>query len=153
VTDEHGLGYFGGLAGLGWAVRGGGLAVLNGDRCGAFRRFFGLDGWRYGGFSQVGAVAGDRKHDVVAQVVDEMPPVGDLDRVGRAVPRAFGVGTGPVSADDLDARMPAQPVGDGGGLPVGQEVDAYRCPRRSRRCRRSVPGAARNRQCPTAPPC
>ena len=67
--------------------------------------------------------------------VPQMPPVGDLHRVGRAVPGAVGVPAGPVSADQLDAGMETEPVGEIGGfsaqehvarsVPVGQ-VDQHR---------------------------
>jgi len=50
-------------------------------------------------------------------------PVGDLHRGGRRLPGGPGVGTAPVPADHLDARMGAQPVREGTGLPVRQHVD------------------------------
>ena len=52
-----------------------------------------------------------------------MPPVGDLDRVGCAVPATLGVGTGPVPADHLGAGMRLEPRGERAGLAVGEQVD------------------------------
>ncbi len=40
-----------------------------------------------------------------------------------AATHAIGVGTGAVRSHDLDPGMPLQPVGHGGGLAVGQQVD------------------------------
>jgi hypothetical protein len=60
--------------------------------------------------------------DVFAQVVPQMPAVGDLDRAWRAGGSAVSVGSGPVPADDLRAGAALQPCLQGGGLPVGQQV-------------------------------
>jgi hypothetical protein len=51
-----------------------------------------------------------------------MPAVGDLDRLRRGLPGAVGVGAGAVPADDLGSRVLPQPGGEGGRLPVGQQV-------------------------------
>jgi hypothetical protein len=50
-------------------------------------------------------------------------PISDLDRIRRAVVGAFGVGAGSVSADDLHARMGAEPGGQCLGGAVGEHVD------------------------------
>jgi hypothetical protein len=47
----------------------------------------------------------------LGHVVPDMPPVGDLGRLGRTLAGAFGVGAGPVSADGLHLRVLAQPCG------------------------------------------
>src|SRR5262245_28748135 len=52
-----------------------------------------------------------------------MPAVGDLDGLGRAGAGPLGVSRGAVAADDLDARMLAQPFFDRRGFAVGQQVD------------------------------
>ena len=51
-----------------------------------------------------------------------MPAVRDLHRVRRPVARALGVGARAVAADHLHAGMPAQPLGEGAGLPVREEI-------------------------------
>jgi hypothetical protein len=52
-----------------------------------------------------------------------MPAVGHLDRVRRALARAVGVSSGPVTADHLRARVRGQPRLQRGGLAVGQQLD------------------------------
>ena len=52
-----------------------------------------------------------------------MKPVSHLDRIRGSLPGAFGVGAGPVPADDLHAWVVAQPLGEGVSLAVGQHVD------------------------------
>jgi hypothetical protein len=58
----------------------------------------------------------------LAEVAPQMPPVGDLDRLGSADPGALGIERGPVLADDLDARPLRRPRGQRGGLPGGQHI-------------------------------
>jgi hypothetical protein len=47
----------------------------------------------------------------LGHVVPDMPAVGDLGGLGCALAGAFGVGAGPVPADDLRTRAVAQPRG------------------------------------------
>jgi hypothetical protein len=70
-------------------------------------------------------MARHRALDGLAEVVPEMPAVGDLDRLRCAAGGAIGVGAGPVPADDADTGMAGQPFGQGVGGAVGQQVD---CP-------------------------
>jgi len=65
---------------------------------------------RRGRPGQAGAVGGDALLDGLGEVLPQVEPVGDLDRVRRAGPGAVGVGAGAVSADDLDAGVRGQPV-------------------------------------------
>jgi hypothetical protein len=60
--------------------------------------------------------------DVLGEVVPQVPAVSDLHGQGCAVVGAVGVGTGAVPAHDLGARMLAQPVREGVGLPVSQQL-------------------------------
>jgi hypothetical protein len=53
-----------------------------------------------------------------------MPAVADLHRGRCALADRFGVGGRPIPADDLSAGMLAQPLGQRGGLAVGQHVDS-----------------------------
>ncbi len=75
------------------------------------------------GFFQAGAVPGRGLVHVLAQVVVNMPPVRDLVRVRRALPGAVGVGAGAVTADHLYPGMFLQPVRDGVGLAVAEQVN------------------------------
>lgn len=68
---------------------------------------------------QAGAVAGDGAFDGVGEVVPRVPPIRYLQCVRGAGPGAFGVGAGPVPADDLDARMISEPRGQGRGGAIG----------------------------------
>jgi len=52
-------------------------------------------------------VRGHQSLHVPAQVVPQVPPVGDLYRAGRTITGAVGVGAGPVPADHLHARVGA----------------------------------------------
>ena len=90
---------------------------LRGIRDDGVLRFIG------GGFFQAAAVPGHRFARVLAQVVPDMPPVGDLDRLRGALACAVGVGAGPVPADDLGPGMFLQPVGEGFGFAVAQQVN------------------------------
>src|SRR5690606_28336813 len=74
-------------------------------------------------FGEVGAVGDHGFLDRLAEVVPQVPAVGDLDRVGCPVADGLGVGTGPVPAHDLHPGVFPQPGGDGLLLPVGQHVD------------------------------
>jgi hypothetical protein len=66
------------------------------------------------------------RHDgllgVAGQVVPQVPPAGDLDRVRRAGPGALGAGPGPVPADHPRARAGLQPGRQGRRLPVREQV-------------------------------
>jgi hypothetical protein len=62
---------------------------------------------RVGGLGQAGVVRGHQSLHVLAQVVPQVPPVGDLHRAGRTVTGAVGVPAGPVPADHLHAGVGA----------------------------------------------
>ena len=68
-------------------------------------------------------VRGHQSFHVPAQVVPQVPPVGDLHRVGRAVPGAVGVTARPVPADHLHAGVGSQPVGEVAGFPTEEHID------------------------------
>jgi len=59
----------------------------------------------------------------LAQVLDAVEAVGDLDGGGRALPCAVGIRPASIPCDDLDARMGREPGGEGRRRPVGQEID------------------------------
>ncbi len=46
----------------------------------------------------------------LAQILHDMKSVGDLPRLRRAFLRALGERTAAIPTDDLDARMPLEPV-------------------------------------------
>lgn len=52
-----------------------------------------------------------------------MPSIRHLDRIRSPGAGTLGIGSGPVSADHLDARVFAEPGGEGFGLPVVQHID------------------------------
>jgi hypothetical protein len=58
----------------------------------------------------------------LAQVLPQVEPVGDLDRLRGSGADAVGVHAGPVLAHSLDLGVLAQPGGERGGLAVGQHV-------------------------------
>jgi hypothetical protein len=60
---------------------------------------------------------------IFAQVIPHVPPVGNLLGIGRALPAAQCEAAGPIPADQPDTRMSAEPLGEGAGLPVGEDVD------------------------------
>jgi hypothetical protein len=51
----------------------------------------------------------------LAEVVDQMKAVDDLQGSGRAPANAVGVELAAIAADDGDARMRGEPGGHGGG--------------------------------------
>ena len=65
----------------------------------------------------------------LAQVAEQMPSIGDLDRAWGTLTYAVGIGAGTIAGDDFDAWTITQPGGDGGGLAIGQQD---RPPRSSR---------------------
>ena len=60
---------------------------------------------------------------VLAQVVPQVPAVGDLHRARGALAGAVGVGAGPVPADHGDARVSLEPVRQDVPVPARQQVD------------------------------
>ena len=59
----------------------------------------------------------------IAEVAQQVPPIRDLDGFGRAAANRFGVSTGAVTRDDIDAGMVAQPSPDRLRLAVRQDID------------------------------
>ena len=62
---------------------------------------------RVGGLRQASVVRGHQPLHVLAQVVPQVPPVGDPHRAGRTVTSAVGVAAGPVTADHLHTGVRA----------------------------------------------
>lgn len=87
---------------LPFARRGRPWEYVGGNRCdvGSNLRFGGGD---RGG--QAGAVACHGAFDCLAEVVPDVPSIGDLHRVRCSRGGAFGVGAGAIAADDLHARV------------------------------------------------
>jgi hypothetical protein len=59
----------------------------------------------------------------IAQIAQQVEPVGHLDLLRSAGANAVGKGAGLVAGDDLDAGMILQPGGAGRGTAVGQQID------------------------------
>jgi hypothetical protein len=57
------------------------------------------------------------------KVPQQMPAIGDLERVRCALPYRIGIGTSTVTRDSLDPAMTLQLGRDRAGLAVGQQVD------------------------------
>jgi hypothetical protein len=110
------------VLGLQQTDRTGPVAARRGDRpgrCGRINRWCGRG--RAGGerVPDAAQVTGHGLLHLLGDVVPQVPPVSDLDRLQRTGHRGFGVRAAPVSADHLDLRMHGQPCRDGGGFPVG----------------------------------
>jgi hypothetical protein len=75
-----------------------------------------------GGGAKAVVVRGDGLLRCLAQVLPQVEPVGDLDRLRGSGADAVGVRAGPVPADRVDLGVPAQPGGERAGLAVGQHV-------------------------------
>jgi len=72
---------------------------------------------------QVLPVPGDGAFHGVAEVVPQVPLVGDLNGQRCAAGRAVGIAAGAVAADDLRTGAGSQPGGERIGGPVGQHID------------------------------
>ncbi|UVS79425.1 hypothetical protein Actkin_03173 [Actinokineospora sp. UTMC 2448] len=59
----------------------------------------------------------------LAEVVPQMPAIGDLDRLGRTTSGSVGIGARAVTTDDTDTGMPRQPRGHGVRRSVRQQID------------------------------
>jgi hypothetical protein len=68
-------------------------------------------------------VRGDAPIDGLGEVLPQVEPVGDLDRVRCPGAGPVGVGAGAVPADDLDAVMGGQPVRERLGVAALQQVE------------------------------
>jgi hypothetical protein len=68
-------------------------------------------------------VASQDSLEGIAQVVDHLEPIGDLDRPRRRAGGAVGVGATPITGEHLDARMRRGPRGRVVGRPIRQEVN------------------------------
>ena len=88
------------------------------------RRWPGL-GWTGLGHSRGAQAVAVRGHGFprrIAQVLPQVEPVGNLDRLRGSRADALGIRPGPVPAHRADLGVPAQPGGQGAGLAVGQHV-------------------------------
>ena len=61
--------------------------------------------------------------DCGAAVLQQVPPVRDMDGIGRAAPTAVGIGRAPITGDDFNAGVGLQPGCKAVRLAVGQQVD------------------------------
>jgi hypothetical protein len=57
----------------------------------------------------------------------QMEAVGNLDRCGRCVPDRIGVGTGPITADDLGGSVLGQPCRRRLSSPIRQQIHHPLC--------------------------
>ncbi len=58
-----------------------------------------------------------------AGVLQQVPPIGDLQRLRGTLGGCFAIAAAAIAAHDLDAGTFREPVGDRASLPVRQEID------------------------------
>ena len=87
----------------------------------------GIPGWPVRGPGGCGGEAAAMRDDglfgIFAQVVPQVPAVGDLDRAGRPGDGSLSVGAGTVPADDLRAGVGLQPFLQRARLAIRQQVN------------------------------
>ncbi len=81
-------------------------------------------GWLHllGGAVEIAVVAVDHGTDGIAEIAQQVPAVGHLDRLRRALADPVGIGAGTVTRDDLDPGMLTKPLRQRLGLTVRQQV-------------------------------
>ena len=82
-----------------------------------------LRGGRGRRLGQAGAVGGDALLDGLGEVLPQVEPVGDLDRVRRPGPGSVRIRPRAVPADHLDPGVGGQPVGKRLGVAAFEEVE------------------------------
>jgi len=73
--------------------------------------------------SQMVVLAAQQPFERIAQIAEQMPAVGNLHRLRRALPRRLRIGPATIPANDLYLRMRLQPGSHRGGGAVRQQVD------------------------------
>jgi hypothetical protein len=58
-----------------------------------------------------------------AEVLEQVPAIGDLEGGRRSIGGTFNVEVGPVAADDFHTRMRPQPAGKALGRSLGQQIN------------------------------
>ena len=104
---------------LGWTIRRGAAAGIGGRR----RRRGGQCHRGQAHLAERGVVSCQQALEHVAQVGEQVPAVGHLHGVRRALPRSIGIGPAPIAADDLGTRVRLQPRCQARGRPIGEQVD------------------------------
>jgi len=99
------------------------FSVTGGLRPGTRNRAGGLGGFGGHRGPYAGVMRGDGLVHGFADVVPDVPSVGDLDCIWCTRTGPFRVGAGPVPADDLRPGMRLKPRGEGFGGAAGQHVD------------------------------
>jgi len=59
----------------------------------------------------------------IAEILQEMPTIGNLLRVWKSLTDRMSIRPGPVTTDHLDMRMPGQPSDNGRHTSVWQHID------------------------------
>ena len=67
-------------------------------------------------------VPGHHPLERLREVVQQVPAVSDLDRLGRALPCAVGIHARAIAADDRHLRPAREPGRRAGRAPVGQQI-------------------------------
>lgn len=61
----------------------------------------------------------------VAEIAQEVPPVGHLNRIGSALPDPVGIGAGAVPGDDFDAGTLPKPIRERLRLAVAEQIEHH----------------------------
>jgi hypothetical protein len=61
--------------------------------------------------------------DNLAEIVDDVEAIGNLNCLWRSSRRPLGVGCAPVSCHDLNVGMCFKPTGEGGGRAILEQLD------------------------------
>lgn len=59
----------------------------------------------------------------ISEILQEVPPVGNLHGIRRTTSGTVRIGAGSISADNLDARVSLQPSSKGISRAIGQQIN------------------------------
>src|SRR5215510_5885085 len=72
---------------------------------------------------QVPSIAEKEPLQGLAQVLHQVEPIDNLDRLGRPLPNPFSIEATTIAADDLDTRVRPQPLRDRGGRAFREQIE------------------------------
>jgi hypothetical protein len=68
-------------------------------------------------------VANQQPFQHITKVSQQVPAVGDLDRIPGTLPRTIGIGAAAIATDDLNTGMRLKPCGERRSLRIRQQID------------------------------